>query len=249
MHEPMEQSHYLEHFGELRKRLLTVFIVFCLFSLVFFYFSGFLYSILLKPLSDVYEAQSRSLSLVYTALPEAFIANIKISVFAALLLTLPLFFIQIYRFVVPALQKKEEKILKVVLVGSPLLFFTGICVAYFFVIPVAYEFFLGFEVVRGQEHVVSMLPKLSEYLSISIKIILAFAICFQLPVVLFILLTLDIIEPQTLKNGRKYTIVIVFILSAFFTPPDPLSQVLLAFSLLGLYELSMIIFAITNKSK
>ncbi len=247
MHENLEQSNYLDHLAELRKRLILVFLTFVVFGLVFFYFSGYLYSILLQPLSNVYKEQSRSLSLIYTALPEAFIANIKIAVFAALLFTLPIFFMQIYRFVVPALQKKEKKIFKFIFVSSPLLFFSGVCVAYFFVIPVAYRFFLGFEVVRGQEHVISMLPKLSEYLSISIKIILAFAICFQMPVILFIMLTLGVCEADTLKKGRRYMIVAVFALSALFTPPDPLSQVLLAFSLMALYELSIFSFRLIGR--
>lgn len=227
-----------EHFIELRSRLSIIFCCFCILFLICYYYSADIYKYLLKPLSNASSINSRSI--IYTGLPEAFFAYLKLSAFGATILVFPIILIQIYLFLAPGLYKQEKKIVIVMLTLSPLLFLIGGALAFYILMPKALLFFLSFED-RSTITPIILQAKISEYLSLVIHLILAFGISFQLPIIIVILKMMNIINIGSLKAKRRLAIVINFIIAGILTPPDVLSQIGLAIPLLLLYELSIIL--------
>jgi sec-independent protein translocase protein TatC len=178
--------------------------------------------------------------LIYTAPQEYFFTQLKIAMFGGLFIAFPLIAMQIYKFVAPGLYRNERDAFRPYLIATPIFFLLGAGLVFFFVMPVALKFFASFQQSGGQgQAVIELLPRVSEYLSLIMTLILAFGICFQLPIVLTLLGQIGLINSEQLKSGRKFAIVGVFIMAAIFTPPDPFSQVGLALPLLGLYELAV----------
>ncbi len=227
----------MEHIIELRTRLMysvgaiLVAFMFC------YYFSQDIYAFLVRPLADVLGEDRR---LIYTALHEAFFTYIKVSFFAALFLSFPVVASQLWRFVAPGLYKHEKKAFLPFLVLSPILFFMGGSLVYYFIIPLAWKFFVGFETLGGNGMMpIQLEAKVDQYLSLIMRLILAFGISFQLPILLTLLARVGAATSRGLAAKRKYAVVIVFIVAAVLTPPDLISQIGLAVPIMILYEISI----------
>ena len=229
----------LEHLIELRQRLIYSLIGFVAAFLVSFYFANPIFNFLLLPYKWALGDASK-LHLIYTAPQEFFFTQLKIGMFGGLFLAFPLIAIQIYKFVAPGLYKHERAAFRPYLIATPLLFLAGAALVFFFILPVALKFFASFQQTGGEGRAtIDLLPKVSEYLSLVMTLILAFGVAFQLPVVLTLLGRVGIISSEQLKKGRRYAIVAVVVIAAIFTPPDPFSQIGLALPMVGLYELAI----------
>ncbi len=235
----MLRQPLLSHLLELRQRLLwclgAVALAFC----GCYYFAADIYAILVSPLATAMHGEERRL--IYTGLAEAFLTFIKLALWAAGLLSFPVIAVQIWRFVAPGLYRHERRAFLPFLLATPLLFALGTAMAYFFVMPLAWHFFLSFETgaaVTGLP--IQLEARVSEYLSISMTLIFAFGIAFQLPVLLVLLVRVGVLTVQQLVEFRRFAIVLIFVVAAVITPPDVLSQLLLAVPLVLLYELSIL---------
>ncbi|MBT3810888.1 MAG: twin-arginine translocase subunit TatC [Rhodospirillaceae bacterium] len=229
----------IEHLTELRRRLMYAAIAFVAVFLVCFYFSDTFFNFLVEPLASVWSGGDRRL--IFTALHEKFFTNIKVAFFSAAFLSFPIFAAQIYMFVAPGLYKNEKGAFLPFLIATPFLFFGGGAFVYYIVMPVAWQFFTGFEqLAAGSGGLpIELEPKVNEYLSLVMRLIFAFGISFELPVVLSLLAKVGIVSADGLKKKRRYAIVIAFVAAAVLTPPDPLSQLALAIPIIVLYEISI----------
>ena len=227
------------HLQELRKRLILSFIAIGIGFGVCYSFSQTLFDVLAAPLLKVMPAGS---SLVFTSVAEAFFTYMKVGFIGGLILASPYVLYQVWAFVAPGLYRHEKKyIVPFVFLGS--FFFTlGIVFAYFVVLPVGYKFFLGYAT-----DFIKPLPSIKEYLSFSIKFLLAFGLVFEFPVVLLILAKIGVIDAKTMARHRRYAILLIFIFAAVMTPPDLISQLLMALPLMALYELSILLARLFGK--
>ena len=243
-----KKGSYISHLVELRSRLIKSFI-FLIFSFVICYiYSEEIYQFLVKPYSDAVLDKELNRRLIFTALHEAFITYLKVAFFAAFFLTSPIILTQIWKFIAPALYNNEKKALLPYLVATPILFFIGGILVYYFIMPIAIKFFLSFESAQSATNIaIELEAKVNEYLSLIMRLIFAFGISFQLPILLNLLARIGVVNSEYLKKSRRYVIVIIFTLAAILTPPDPITQVGLAIPLLLLYELSIITVRFTEK--
>ena len=182
---------------------------------------------------------------------ETFITYLKVAFFAAMFVTSPIILTQIWKFVAPGLYKNEKKALLPYLIATPTLFLFGGMLVYYLIMPLAIKFFLSFESTGLATNLpIQLEAKVNEYLSLVMKLIFAFGLSFQLPVVLSLLARVGIVDSEYLKSRRKYVVVIIFSAAAILTPPDPITQIGLAIPLLILYELSIFsVMLIEKKSK
>ena len=233
----------IEHLIELRQRLLWAVGAFFVAFLVCFYFAKQLFNLLVLPFKWAVEwagLMHRNVELIYTAPQEFFFTQIKVAMFGALVIAFPVIAQQIYKFVAPGLYKNERSAFLPFLIASPVLFLIGAALVYFFFTPMVMWFFLAMEQGGGEGQVsIQLLPKVSEYLSLIMSLIFAFGLVFQLPVISSLLVRAGFISSQTLKEKRKYAIVIAFVVAAVLTPPDPVSQIGLALPAILLYEISI----------
>jgi sec-independent protein translocase protein TatC len=236
----------IEHLIELRQRLLWSVAALTVAFLISIFFADQIFGILVQPLTDAFPAGEGKL--IYTKLYEAFFVEIKVAMFAAFFLAFPIISNQLWAFVAPGLYAKEKKAFLPFLIATPLLFMAGASLAYFVVMPTAFKFFLGFEgPVGGLQQ--EALPAMGDYLSLVMQFILAFGVCFQLPVLLLLLNRAGIVTRQQLKGIRRYMIVGAFALAAILTPPDVVSQLMLGIPLILLYEVSLLIMWFTDRKK
>lgn len=225
-----------DHLKELRIRLLWAVAVLIIGTVIAFQFANDIFDILIGPLANAMGAESTQ-RLIYTSLTEGFVTQIKLAFFTSLYITLPFVIFQIWRFVAPGLYRQEKKSFRPLLIATPLLFYLGGLVVYFFVMPLAWEFFLSFQTTSGQTELpIQLEAKISEYLNLILSFLFAFGICFQLPVLLSLLGKARLIHRDQLKSFRRYAILSAFVAAAFLTPPDILSQITLAAAILILYE-------------
>jgi len=228
----------LDHLIELRDRLMwsigTIFIAFagC------YFLAPYIYNLLMDPLIQATGTEGRRM--IFTAPQEAFFTYIRLSFWAAMLISFPVIATQIWMFVAPGLYKNEKKAFLPFLIATPVLFAIGGAFVYYFIMPLALKFFIGFEAPGGEGSIpIQLETKVSEYLSLVMTLIFAFGIAFELPVLLTLLGKVGIATSAGLASKRKYAIVGIFIFAAIVTPPDVISQVGLAIPLILLYEISI----------
>lgn len=234
----------LDHLIELRGRLLR-----CVWTLgiafaVCYYFSEYIFAFLVQPLKDAFGTAGGKL--VYTKLYEAFFVQLKVSLFAAFCVSFPIIANQLWAFVAPGLYAKEKRALLPFLVATPVLFLAGASLAYYVVMPTAFHFFLGFQGNAGGLEI-EALPSTGDYLTLVMQFILAFGISFLMPVLLMLLNRAGIVARAQLIEWRRYMWVASFILAAVLTPPDVVSQLMLAIPLVFLYEITIIAIWFTDR--
>lgn len=236
----------LEHLIELRSRLLKCVIALIVGFAVCFYFSEQLFAVLVHPLKEAFGAGGGRL--VYTKLYEAFFVQVKIALFGSFFLSFPIIANQLWAFVAPGLYSQEKKALLPFILATPVLFLAGASLAYFVVMPTAFHFFLQFQ---GDSSGISVeaLPSADAYLGLVMQFVLAFGISFLLPVLLMLLNRAGLVSREQLVGLRRYMIVAAFIAAAVLTPPDVVSQLMLAVPLILLYELSLVAIWFTDRKK
>ena len=243
-------SSFVGHLSELRSRLIKSFIFLILLFIISYFFSTEIYSFLVQPYADAVLDKNLDRRLIFTALHEAFLTYLKVAFFAAFFIACPFFLIQLWKFVAPGLYNNEKKALLPYLVATPVLFILGGFIVYYLIMPLAIKFFLGFETVAEPGVIAIQLEaKVNEYLSLIMRLIFAFGVSFQLPVILSLLARIGIIDSDYLRQRRKYFVVSIFALAAILTPPDPITQIGLALPLLLLYELSILTVKFIEKKK
>ena len=248
--EKINQASFVEHLTELRSRLVKSIVYLFIIFIICYFFSENIYSFLVQPYAEAVKDDEVNRRLIFTALHETFITYLKVAFFTAMFLTSPIILTQIWKFIAPGLYKNEKKALLPYLLATPALFLLGGMLVYYLIMPLAIKFFLSFETSAQ----VSSLPiqleaKVNEYLSLIMRLIFAFGISFQLPVLLSLLARVGFLDSEYLRKRRKYVIVIIFAVAALLTPPDPITQIGLGIPLLILYELSILSVKIIEKNK
>lgn len=239
----------LDHLIELRRRLLYSVLALFLACAISFYFADYIFSFLTKPLAVAFGGREGA-KLIYTKLYEAFFVQLKVALFAGFFVSFPVLANQVWMFIAPGLYRNEKKALLPFLIATPVLFVLGAALAYYFVMPTAFRFFLSFED-HNQLGGISQeaLPAMGDYLSLVMHMVFAFGFSFLLPVLLVLLARVGILSLETLVKGRRYAIVIAFAVAAVVTPPDVISQLMLAIPLWILYEISIICIRLMNRAE
>ena len=246
----VKQSSFVEHLTELRSRLIKSFIYLLLFFIACYFFAENIYSFLVAPYAEAVKDDDLSRRMIFTALHETFITYLKVAFFTAMFVTSPIILTQLWKFIAPGLYKNEKRALLPYLIATPTLFLLGGMLVYYLIMPLAINFFLSFETTSTINNLpIQLEPKVNEYLSLIMRLIFAFGISFQLPVFLTLLARTGFIDSIYLKKRRKYVIVIIFVIAAILTPPDPITQIGLGIPLLILYELSILSVSLIEKKK
>ena len=246
-----KEGGFISHLTELRSRLIHSFIFLFVFFILCYFFAEYLYGFLVEPYAQAVKNDGTERRLIFTALQETFLTYLKVAFFASFFITSPFILIQVWKFIAPGLYDHEKSAIMPYMVVTPILFFLGGALVYYLIMPLAIKFFISFE----SSGLVTNLPiqleaKVNEYLSLIMKLIFAFGLSFQLPVVLSLLARVGVVDSEFLKKRRKYVVVIIFTAAAILTPPDPITQIGLAIPLLILYELSIFsVSLIEKKSK
>ena len=232
----------IEHLLELRTRLLWSLGAFVVAFAICYYFSTQIYGFLAQPLADILQHQGAGeRRMIFTALYEAFFTYLKVAFFGAVFISFPIWATQLWLFIAPGLYRSEKRAVTPFLVASPVLFLLGASLAYYFIFPLAWKFFISFESPGAAGGLpVQLEAKVSEYLSLVMHMVLAFGIAFQMPVALTLMVRVGILSVNGLRRGRRYAVVGMFVAAAVLTPPDIISQIGLAVPLIALYELSIL---------
>ena len=238
----------LDHLIELRTRLIRSVIAILVLFVACYFVAEPIYGFLVKPLAQLYDREGARL--IFTALHEVFFTYVKVALFAALFISFPFVSMQIWLFIAPGLYKNEKSAFLPFLVLTPILFFAGGALVYYMIFPLAWQFFLSFESAGASGSLpIQLEAKVSEYLSLVMKLIFAFGLSFELPLLLTLLAQVGIVTAKGLAEKRKYAIVMAFIAAAILTPPDPISQISLAIPIILLYEVSIFSARLVEKRR
>ena len=249
----------IEHLAELRQRLIYSVLAFVVGMIICFTIWNPIFDFLTHPLCSALAVRGHSdCGLILIKLQEGFFVAISISLLGGLVLSFPIIGFQMWRFVAPGLYKTEKNAFLPFIVASPFMFFLGAAFAYYVVTPLAFDFFLGFQQtgsVLDEDNVdnaaagIAFQGSAQEYLSLTIKFIVAFGMCFQLPVLLTLMGKAGLVSAEGLGNVRKYAVVAILVLAALVTPPDVITQVILFVVVYGLYEVSILLVARVEKKR
>ena len=227
-----EKIPFTEHLEELRKRLIVCFIAVGIGFVLSYGFKEKLFQILTRPLISVMQTGDK---LIFTGLPEAFFTYLKVAFLSGIILATPVIFYQFWMFVAPGLYNKEKRHLIPIIFLSTFFFVGGSFFGYFIVFPYGFKFFLGFA-----SEIIQPLPSMREYLSFASKLLLAFGLVFELPLIITFLARLGMVSVSFLKKNRKYALLLFFVGAAILTPPDVVTQIMMALPLILLYEISIV---------
>lgn len=240
------RSPLLDHLIELRTRIVRALLALLVGFAICLYFADDILGLLVLPLKQAFPNGEGQL--IFTKLPEVFFVELKVALFAGFMVSFPVIANQLWAFVAPGLYAKEKKAFLPFLLATPILFTAGASLAYFLVMPTAFHFFLGFEGQRGGL-AMEALPETGAYLSLVMQFIMAFGISFLLPVLLLLLNRAGIVSRDDLIRARRYVIVGITVIAAIVTPPDVISQLMLAIPLWLLYESALAIMWFTDRRK
>ena len=242
------ESSLISHLVELRQRLINSLLFLFVLFIICYYYSDYIYGFLVDPYAKAVEGDNIERRLIFTALQETFLTYVKVAFFTAFFFTSPIILIQIWKFIAPGLYEHEKTAIIPYMILTPILFLLGGMLVYYLIMPLAIDFFLSFENSGASTNLpIQLEAKVNEYLSLIMKLIFAFGLSFQLPVILSLLARIGMIDSKFLRERRKYVIVIIFATAAILTPPDPITQIGLAIPLLILYELSIFSVKIIEK--
>ncbi|MCF6273066.1 MAG: twin-arginine translocase subunit TatC [Rhodobacteraceae bacterium] len=249
----------IEHLAELRTRLIRAVLAFAVGMLVSFGFSQAIFDFLAGPIcAELIEATGEC-GLIFTGLQKGFTTALRISMFGGFILAFPVIGWQLWKFVAPGLYSKEKSAFLPFLLASPVLFFIGASFAFYVVLPLAFDFFLGYqnlsptgdaEIIDGPASVgITFLGTIDEYLGLTMKFVLAFGLTFQLPVLMTLLAKAGLLSAKSLTSTRKYAMVAILLLSALITPPDVITQLIMFTVIYGLYEVSIVLVKMVDKKR
>ncbi|HDG97757.1 MAG TPA: twin-arginine translocase subunit TatC [Desulfobacterales bacterium] len=236
-----EKQPFLSHLEELRKRLVACAIAVGIGFVAAYFFKERLFELLVMPLKRVLPEGDK---LIFTNLPEMFFTYLKVSFVAGLLAAMPFIFYEIWMFVAPGLYQKEKKFLIPFVISSSILFVGGALFGYFVVFPFGFKFFMSF----ANEYI-RPLPSVKQYFAFSTKLLLAFGLVFELPVATFFLTKMGLVTDVFLRKQRKFAILLIFVAAAILTPPDVITQIMMAGPLLALYEISILVSKLAGRKK
>lgn len=236
-----EKQPFLSHLEELRNRLISCAIAIGAGFVIAYIFSERLFHLLIEPLKAVMPEGDQ---LIFTNLPEMFLTYLKVAFITGILIAAPFIFYQLWMFVAPGLYQKERKYVIPFVVSSTILFVGGSLFGYFVVFPLGFKFFMGFST-----EYVKALPSVKQYFSFSIKLLFAFGVVFELPVVVFFLAKMGLVTPDLLRQKRKYAILLTFVIAAILTPPDVITQCMMAGPLIVLYEFGILVARLARKKR
>ena len=228
-----EKSPFTSHLDELRKRIIICIVAVAVGFFGSYFFAEQIFDILIKPLQAELPPDSM---FIFTGLPEAFFVYLKLSLFGGILLASPVLLWEVWCFVAPGLYDQEKKYVYPFVIFSTVLFATGVSFGYFVVFPIAFKFFMGYS-----SEIIKPLPSIKEYLNFSCKLLFAFGVVFELPLFTLFLAKIGLVNEKMLRNKRKFAILGIFAVAAILTPPDVVSQILMAIPLLVLYEISILV--------
>jgi len=243
----------MEHLAELRNRLINSLVAFCVAMVAAFTVAGPIFNFLAAPLADLLVQHGQKPELIYTGLQQGFFTQVRISVFGGFVLAFPVISYQLWRFVAPGLYRQEKRAFLPFLIASPVLFMAGCAFAFYVLLPLVYDFFLGFQQFGaptveaaaadpGSDISIQYLGTINEYLSLTMKFMVAFGLCFQLPVALSLMGLAGLVTSKGLAKFRRYALVLMLLVAAFVTPgPDVMSQVILFAAVYPLYEISILL--------
>ena len=227
-----EKLPFTAHLEELRNRLIVCFVAIGVGFAISYFFKEKIFEILMRPLTAVMQTGDK---VIFTGLPEAFFTYLKVSLLSGLMLSIPVILYEFWMFVAPGLYAKEKRLMTPIVLLSSFFFVGGALFGYFIVFPYGFEFFLSFS-----NDTIQALPSMREYLSFSAKLLIAFGLAFELPLVLTFMARLGLVSVEFLTKNRKYAILIFFAGAAMLTPPDVVTQIMMGVPLMGLYELSIL---------
>ncbi len=248
----------IEHLAELRTRLIRAAIAFVIAMIICFTVWNPIFNFLTQPLCGALTLEGQDCGLIFIKLQEGFMVAIRISLLGGFVLSFPVIAHQLWRFVAPGLYRNEKNAFLPFLIASPLLFFTGAAFAFYVVTPLAFDFFLGFQQGINNEGGAAVDPETAsiafqgsaeEYLSLTMKFIIAFGLCFQLPVLLTLMGKAGLVSAAGLRSVRKYAVVGILVLAAIVTPPDVITQVILFVVVYMLYEISIQLVVMVEKKR
>jgi sec-independent protein translocase protein TatC len=245
----------IEHLAELRNRLIRSVLAFVVAMLLCFTVSRPIFNFLAEPLSRQLLQNGQAPDLIFTGLQQGFMTQVRIAIFGGFILAFPVIGFQMWRFVAPGLYKQEKNAFLPFLLASPALFLVGAAFAYYVVLPLAFDFFLGFQQLGPEtagdagDLSVKFLGTINEYLGLTMKFVIAFGLCFQLPVLLTLMGKAGLVSAKGLGEMRKYAVIGILVLAAVVTPPDVVTQVILFTVVYGLYEISIFLVRMVERKR